>query len=527
MAEIGIGLTKEFPKPLTDDVVRASDVVITMGCGDACPVYPGKRYLDWHMPDPHNQPIGVVRMIRDQIDVEVHTLSPTSSPPSDSKKGIPIVRQAHRALLRWRSSDTFGETELVIDSTSGSSAAPAGYRFPREVIAVAVRWYLRYGLSYRDVEELLAELGIEVDHVTIYRWVQTFTAEFIDAARASRHAVGDRWFVDETYVKVAGRWIYLYRAVDQNGQVIDVLLSERRNASAARAFFTRALTFGGPPVEVTTDRALVYPRVLDELVPAARHVLEQHANNVIEADHGRLKARLRPMRGLKRIRSARTIRGWPRLRAEPAPRPLRARRRRAEGKPCPRRVQRTRPLPLSRHTAPTCRSQLLRPINATEPIARSGEGSTRSLLGLPAIQNGSRAGERSLRDARIWLELSRRPIRSSTWRQSGRLHQAPASESEQGLAERQMQAEAARISGQETWCGRLRISDGLPVHQRARQKGLTCWGRHPGRGATALAAVGQAAVVQGAVFDGVAVWVLWGVGPGSESRRIRFQTLMV
>jgi transposase-like protein len=113
----------------------------------------------------------------------------------------------------------------VSGSKSALSSAPAGYRFPREVIAVAVRWYLRYGLSYRDVEELLAERGVEVDHVTIYRWVQTFTVEFIDAARPSRHAGGDRWFVDETYVKVAGRWIYLYRAVDQHGQVIDVLVS--------------------------------------------------------------------------------------------------------------------------------------------------------------------------------------------------------------------------------------------------------------------------------------------------------------
>jgi IS6 family transposase len=85
----------------------------------------------------------------------------------------------------------------VITSASTSSA-PAGYRFPREVIAVAVRWYLRYSLSYRDVEELLAERGIDVDHVTVYRWVQAFTSEFIDAARPARHATGDRWFVDET-----------------------------------------------------------------------------------------------------------------------------------------------------------------------------------------------------------------------------------------------------------------------------------------------------------------------------------------
>jgi transposase, IS6 family len=100
----------------------------------------------------------------------------------------------------------------VINSRSASSA-PASYRFPREVIAVAVRWYLRYALSYRDVEELLAERGIEVDHVTVYRWVQTFTSEFIDAARPTRHSTGERWFVNETYVKVAGRWTYLYRAI--------------------------------------------------------------------------------------------------------------------------------------------------------------------------------------------------------------------------------------------------------------------------------------------------------------------------
>jgi hypothetical protein len=109
-----------------------------------------------------------------------------------------------RRLLRWWRAGGFGDTETVINSGSALSSAPAGYRFPREVIAVAVRWYLRCGLSYRDVEELLAERGIVVDHVTVYRWVQTFTPEFIDAALARRHAVGDRWFVDETYVKVAG-----------------------------------------------------------------------------------------------------------------------------------------------------------------------------------------------------------------------------------------------------------------------------------------------------------------------------------
>ena len=108
-------------------------------------------------------------------------------------------------------------------------------------------------------------------------------------------------------MNVAGRWRYLYRAIDQHGQVIDVLLSARRDRASARMFFTRALRTGIVPVEVTTDRAAVYPRVLDELVPHALHCVEQYANNPVEADHGRLKARLRPMRGLKQHRSAQTI----------------------------------------------------------------------------------------------------------------------------------------------------------------------------------------------------------------------------
>ncbi|MGH3672891.1 MAG: IS6 family transposase [Pseudonocardiaceae bacterium] len=184
----------------------------------------------------------------------------------------------------------------------------AGFRFPREVIVLAVRWYLRYGLSYRDVEELLAERGITVDHVTVFRWVQRFTPLLIDAARPCRHAPGDRWFIDETYVKVSGRWVYLYRAIDQFGQVIDVLVSEKRDLAATRRFFTQVLNITPvTPVEVITDKAPVYPRVLDELAPGSWHHTEQYANNRIEADHGRVKSRLRPMRGLKQLRCARVI----------------------------------------------------------------------------------------------------------------------------------------------------------------------------------------------------------------------------
>jgi transposase-like protein len=201
----------------------------------------------------------------------------------------------------------------VKSSTSPGSWLPpksafVGFRFPPEVIVVAVRWYLRFNLSYRDVEELLVERGVEVDHVTVYRWVQRFTPLLADAARFCRHSPGDRWHVDETYVKVNGVWRYVYRAIDQYGQVIDVLLSARRDADAARRFFRRALsTLKVKPSEVVTDAAAVYPGVLDELIPSAWHHVEQYANNPIEADHGRLKHRLRPMRGLQTDRTAQVI----------------------------------------------------------------------------------------------------------------------------------------------------------------------------------------------------------------------------
>jgi transposase-like protein len=126
-------------------------------------------------------------------------------------------------------------------SAAVARSAFAGFCFPPDVIVLAVRWYLRFALSHRDVEELLAERGVEVDHVTVYRWVQRFTPLLAEAARPCRYAVGDRWQVDETYVKVAGRWRYVYRAIDQFGQVIDVFVSPRRDAAAARRFFERAL----------------------------------------------------------------------------------------------------------------------------------------------------------------------------------------------------------------------------------------------------------------------------------------------
>jgi transposase-like protein len=187
-----------------------------------------------------------------------------------------------------------------------AGSAFAGFCFPPDVIVLAIRWYLHFALSYRDVEELLAERGIEVDHTTIYRWVLRFTPLLAEAARPCRHRVGDRWQVDETYVKVAGQWRYVYRAVDQFGQVIDVFVSARRDAKAGRRFFERAIGMSKViPVEVVTDQAAAYPMVLEELLPAPWHRIDRYANNRVEADHGRLKARLRPMRGLKQDHSAR------------------------------------------------------------------------------------------------------------------------------------------------------------------------------------------------------------------------------
>jgi transposase-like protein len=193
-------------------------------------------------------------------------------------------------------------------SAAVARSAFAGFCFPPDVIVLAVRWYLRFALSYRDVEELLADRGVEVDHITIYRWVQRFTPLLAEAARPCRHAVGDRWQVDETYVKVAGQWRDVYRAIDQFGQVIDVFVSRQRDAKAARRFFQRAIgSTKVTPAEVTTDQAPVYPAVLEELLSTAWHRTDRYANNHIEADHGRLKSRLHPMRGLKQDRNARIV----------------------------------------------------------------------------------------------------------------------------------------------------------------------------------------------------------------------------
>jgi len=137
--------------------------------------------------------------------------------------------------------------------------------------------------------------------------VQRFTPLVIEAARPCRHSVGDRWFIDETHVKVAGVWRYVYRAVDQHGQVIDVFVSKRRDVAAATTFFQTMLAGRERPKEVSTDLATPLLRVVDDLLPEVLHDTTQYANNRIEWDHGRLRARLRPMRGLRTDRTATVV----------------------------------------------------------------------------------------------------------------------------------------------------------------------------------------------------------------------------
>ena len=260
-------------------------------------------------------------------------------------------------------------------------SAFAGFRFPHEVIVLAVRWYLRFGLSFRDLEELLAERGVEVDYVTLHRWVQRFTPLLIEAARPCRHAVGRRWFVDETYVKVAGIWRYVYRAVDGYGQVIDVYVSARRDIAAARSFFTTAITGHGDPEEVVTDRAASLANVIEALLPQALHNTVKYANNRVECDHGRLKARLRPMRGLKTDRTASVIINRSRVHPEPSPRSLRTRRRRTN-RPSSLRcsVRRTHANDLKVSASDLVSTTTPRSNNATVPdrVPASSPGSSRN-----------------------------------------------------------------------------------------------------------------------------------------------------
>ena len=177
------------------------------------------------------------------------------------------------------------------------------------MIALSIRWYVRYRLSYADVAEWLAERGVMVDRSTVYRWVQRFLPLFAEAASSHRVPVGGKWHVDETYCRLDGRWAYCYRAIDQEGQLVDAYVqSTRRNAAAAQTFFERAIAGTGEvPERIVTDKAACYPPVVRAVLPGTEHRCSKYLNNGLERDHGHLKQRLRPMRGFKHPACADTV----------------------------------------------------------------------------------------------------------------------------------------------------------------------------------------------------------------------------
>ena len=192
--------------------------------------------------------------------------------------------------------------------TARSTSAFSGHCFPDDVIALAVRWYARFRLSYADVAGWLAERGFAADRSAVYRWVQRFLPLFGAAARRHRRRVGRRWRVDETYCRYRGRHAYISRAIDERGQVVDAFFSERRDAAAARAFFERAIAETEvTPERVTTDKAKCYPPALRSVLPGVEHRRAKYLNNGLERDHSHLKQRLRPMRGFKRGAPADTL----------------------------------------------------------------------------------------------------------------------------------------------------------------------------------------------------------------------------
>jgi transposase, IS6 family len=192
-------------------------------------------------------------------------------------------------------------------------------QFEPEVILLAIGWYLRFSLSYRDVEELLAERGLRVDHVTVWRWVQRYAPEVNRRLRSRLKPTNDSWRVDETYVRVKGKWVYLYRAVDSDGATIDFLLSAKRDAAAAERFLTKAL--GGEnhptPRVINTDKYAAYPPAIvqlkaeEALEENCQHRSVQYLNNVLEQDHRAIKRRIRASQHFRSFWGAwRTIAGY-------------------------------------------------------------------------------------------------------------------------------------------------------------------------------------------------------------------------
>src|ERR671921_318977 len=180
-------------------------------------------------------------------------------------------------------------------------------QYPSDVVALVVLWRLRYKLSLRDLPEMFLVRGMVFCHETVRAWEAKLTPALAEELRRRRRGkAGRSWYVDETYIKVDGRWCYLYRAIDRSGTLVDVMFSEHRDMAAARAFFrsARAVT-GVTPDRVTTDGHNSYPRAIRTgLGRGVRHRTSRYLNNRLEQDHRGIKGRYRPMRGFECPRSA-------------------------------------------------------------------------------------------------------------------------------------------------------------------------------------------------------------------------------
>src|SRR5512134_761558 len=169
-----------------------------------------------------------------------------------------------------------------------------GHRFEKDLILLCVRWYLAYPLSYRNLEEMMAERGVEVDHSNIYRWVQKFTPKLEAAFRqGKKHPVSNSWRMDETYIKIKGQWRYLYRAVDKAGQTIDFLLTAQRDKKAALRFFKKAVRQHGLPAKVTIDKSGANTAAIEALQEETGQAIairqSKYLNNRIEHDYRSVK----------------------------------------------------------------------------------------------------------------------------------------------------------------------------------------------------------------------------------------------
>ncbi|WP_143327183.1 IS6 family transposase [Paraburkholderia hospita] len=183
--------------------------------------------------------------------------------------------------------------------------------YPLDVILLCVRWYVAYSLSLRNLEEMMAERGIDVDHSSVHRWVIKLVPLFEKAFRKHKRPVGNSWRVDETYVKVRGQWKYLYRAVDKAGDTVDFLLRAHRDKVAARRYFEKAINRNGEPETITVDKSGANLAALEALNadrPTPIKVRQsKYLNNVVEQDHRAIKRIIKPMMGFKDFRCTRII----------------------------------------------------------------------------------------------------------------------------------------------------------------------------------------------------------------------------